>query len=398
MRKISIDGLILVAVLLFAVRNMQLFHADLYYQRGERQSREKRFDQALRHYEQASAILTERAQYQRARGRTCLKLYHSQSGNLRHLYMAYHAFQQVLKLDAVYPYGWSEMGMVLQAFQEAGVSDKPSPEPYFERAHKIDPTNPLFLIRLIKWYLKQSRLDEAKKLFSLLVISYPDAIKLFGKKLLQSKEDLIKFANQLGNDPDTNLQYARLLLRMNYPELAEAQLERISPSDRLRPDLAVGMASIKVALDQHDEAKQMLVRAFEAAPHELAIARYWARILVKEKDLTGAIEVYQKALKANPGNWELNLSIAQLAQKTGQDELALENYAQALDSKQASARVEKGIYTERAAIKLKQGDLRGALMEYEKALQIEPGDAKLANKVKRLRVKLKYQNLIPEDR
>ncbi len=403
MKRLIIDGLIILAVLGFAARNIQLFLADLHYQKGEKLLDRKSFDrskpleQPLFHYERASAILPERAQYQRAMGRTCLKLYHSGSGNLRHLYMAYHAFQQVLKLDAVYPYGWSEMGMVLQALKEAGVSDRPSPEHYFTRAVEIDPTNPLFLIRLIKWRLKQSQPDQARKLLSRLLISYPKALKLFGKKLLQSEQDLIKFADHLGNHPDANLQYAYYLLRRNYPDMAEAQMERISESDRLRPDIVLRMAKIKVAMDKHEEARQMLAQAFEAAPHESGIARYLARILAKEKDLNGAIEVLKRALTASPGQWELNLSIARLAQKAGQDELALENYTQVLDSKQANASIEKEIYTERADIRLKQGNLRQALVECEKALKITPGDAKLANKVKRLRVELEYRNPGTED-
>lgn len=135
----------------------------------------------------------------------------------------------------------------------------------------------------------------------------------------------------------------------------------------------------------------MLRKALDAKPDE-AIARRLAKILVRENDLQGAIQVYQSALKANPESRTLNLDIARLAQKNERDELALKHYTAALDSARANGRQKKEIYTSRAAIRYKRGDLRRALADYEHALEIAPADKKIAHSIKRIQVELEYRD------
>ena len=111
-------------------------------------------------------------------------------------------------------------------------------------------------------------------------------------------------------------------------------------------------------------------------------------ILTREKDFNGAIDLYKNALKANPDQWILNLNIGRLARQVGDDDQALRYYTLALESNQANNQQKKEIFTARAAIKYKRGNLKGALVEYEKALEFAPKDPKISYSIKRLRVEL----------
>jgi tetratricopeptide (TPR) repeat protein len=393
MKRLVVDALLFFALPLFLVRNAQLFLAEQSFQQAERLSQEEKEPEALARYARAADIVPECAQYQRALGRSGLRLYQARPRNLVPLYAARQAYKRVLQLDRVYPYDRFEMGEVLEAMGASGVPDLPDPEPYLQQAVATDPTNPLFLAGLLTWQVRHGQKDQARRLLVRAAISGPPAIRLFGPDLLPTHEERVKFAAELGRHPAANLEYANYLIGVKEPELAGPQAALAAALIRQQPESAPGLAQILIALDEPEQAEAVLEKAFTVAPQYLFLAQAWAQLRLRQKDLPGAIAVYQRALRANPKAPELNLALAQLYRQTGQDQLALRHYDRVLEANRANARQRKDIYVAQGEIKRKQGDLRGALVEYKKALELSPQDASLDEKVRHLQVQLEYQGL-----
>jgi O-antigen ligase/Tfp pilus assembly protein PilF len=388
--KAAVDVLTVTMLTFFFARSGQLFLAELFYQRGEEQTRSASFEEGIASYDRALGILPERALYQRTAGRACLRFYNSRPVNQRPLFRAFHAFRQALKLEPAYPYNWFGAGKALLLLEEAAVTDMPSPETYFQRAVEIDPTNPLFLSALIDWELRHGRKDRAMKIFPRLTASYPGGIKIFGDRLLQSDKDHVWFSGTLDGNPAAIYGYAYYLYRNKRLEMAAAQIRRIPEPERSQRNIASLFADILEAQDKMDEAKQVLERAFSADPGDERVARRLARFLVKGNDFPGAIRVYLKATDENPKRWKLNLELARLAEKTGQDDLALEHYTAALGSGRLNDRQKKQLYAARAAVRYKLGNLRGSLADYEMARELAPEDKKIARAIERIKLEMKY--------
>jgi len=392
MRKLVVDALIMLVLPLFLVRNLQTLEAEWFYQQGEKLTSAKKYDQALPRYEQAVAILPERAMYQRAVARNCLKLYNPQRRDLRPLYRAWKALQQLQGTEAVYPYDWFEMGEVLDLFRQAGITGLPDPEAYFRRAWEMDSTNPRFLAGWIHWLSRQGKNQEARDLLPVLIISAPKAIKVFGDKLLLTPSDRAWLSHELLSYPLPNLEYARYLVQHQEGVLAETQIQAIPEPEQLRPSIAYQLGNLWVALNHPDRALLVFSRAFKANPHNLTLARSWAELLARQKDFPAAMAVYQQALRQNPSAGDLNLNLARLARSAGQRDLALQYFSKALESKRVTTAQQREIYLALAEIKIQKKNLQGALAEYQKALELKPSDSALAEKIKRLRVQLEYQS------
>jgi tetratricopeptide (TPR) repeat protein len=391
MKRIVLDALILFALPLFVARQVQLFQAERSFQQAERLSQEKKEDQAFARYQRAAEIAPDHAAYQRGLGRSGLKLYQRQPRDLFPLFQAKRAFERLFQLDLVYPYDRFEMGEVLEALRGSGVPDQPDPEPYLQRAVATDPTNPLFLAGLMTWQLRHGQREQARRLFVRAAIAGPGAIQFFGPALLPAHEDRIKFAEELGRHPAANLAYTQYLIEAKEPELAKPQAELAAALIQEQPDIALKLAQIMTALKETEQADQVLAQAFAIAPQYLFLAQTRAELLVRQKDLTGAIAVCEKALRANPRAAGLHQDLAQIYLQAGQDDLALKHFDLALETNQADAQRRKYILVKEGEIKLKQGDLQGALVEYRKALEITPGDPQLDQKIKRIQVQLELE-------
>jgi tetratricopeptide (TPR) repeat protein len=388
MRNLVVDALILLVLPLFLVRNLQSWEAEWFYQRGEKLAAAEKYDQALPRYEQAAALLPERAMYQRAVARNCLKLYNPQRRDPRPLYRAWKALQRLQGTEVVYPYDWFDTGEVLDLFRQAGVSGRPDPEAYFRRAWELDSTNPLFLAGWINWLSRQGKNQEARDLLPDLIISEPKAIKVFGDQFLLTPSDRAWLSHELLSYPLPNLEYARDLVQHQEGALAETQIQAIPEPEQLRPSIAYHLGNLWVALNHPDRALLVFSRAFQANPHNLTLARSWAELLAHQKDFSAAMAVYRQALRQNPSAWDLNLNLARLARSAGQQDLAIQYFSKALESNQATPAQQREIYLALAEIKIQKKNLQGALAEYQKALELNPSDSALAEKIKRLQVQL----------
>lgn len=400
MKKIVTDWMIILSVLFFSYRNVQLFRADLHYQRGEKQTGSEMFAEALIEYDRARQILPARAQYQRAVGRTCAKLYKDNDNekNLRLLYKAYHAYDRVMISDPFYPYGWFEMGSVLLDLQSAGVRDMPSAGPYFERAVELDPTNPRFLSGWISWNIQKGRKELAWEAFLRLAVSYPGGIKWFDDELLLTDQDLLRFGREIGDSPRAGPGYVRYLIGIKRYDLAYEQFLRIPESDRSQVQVVLLEADILFGQGQKDRAKRILTEKLNESADNITIINSLCRILADEKDFAGAIAIYQKALLADPGKWEYNLDIARLALQDKDNDLAGKHYTQALASGKADKLLKKEIYCALAEIKRKRGDLKGAMADFKKALNVAPKDTQIIYSIKRLDVEIEFRNRASKDK
>jgi tetratricopeptide (TPR) repeat protein len=391
MRKVITDAFIALFFLAFSAWNVQLFIAEAHYLAGERELRDKRHAQALERFQLAAQTLPERSQYQRAIGTTSILLYEIGSGDLSPLYKGHHAYKLALELDPLYPYGWYEMGDVLQLLEDAGAEDMPSSESYYRRAVEIDPTNPKFLFGMFKWSLRHGRIDLAFSMFVRMAKAYPRTINHFGLRVLKTERDLDRMTREVDDDLEANLEYVKFLYKQGRLERAQAQLERIPASYRLLPEAMALRAEILFARNEPEQGKAVLIKALEKWPGHFYLSNHLARALARENDFKGAIETYNKARAANPERWDLDLQIARLAKKDGQDDLAIELYSRILDSRWGNAWIRREGYVSRGAIKHKRGDLAGALAEYEKALGVMPKDKGVIRAIKRIKAEMENE-------
>ena len=391
MKRVALDALILFALPLFLVRNVQLFQAELTFHQAQQLSQEHQEDQAFPLFARAAAMAPGHAEYQRAVGRSALRLFDLRPHDLAPLYRARQAYERVLKEDAAYPYDRFELGEVLEALRSAGVPDLPDPEPYLQQALAIDPTNPLFLSGLMTWQTRHGRKIEARRLFLQAAISGPPSIRLFGPALLTTHEERLQFALELGRHPDSNFEYGLFLAQVKEPELAKQQLTLAQNLIQVHPERAPSLAKALAALGETKPAEEVLAQAFARNPQYVFVGEAWAQLLIQQKDLPGAIAVYQRALRLNPKAWQFNLSLARLYSQTGQNAQALDQFDAVLEANQANTQQRQEIFVAQGEIKLKQGDLRGAMSEFEKALEISPNDSLLDKRIKQLKVQIEYQ-------
>ena len=391
MRRTMIDVAIALAVIALVWWNAVIFRAEYHYQKGLAERGKNRSESALRQFELAAQILPQRAEYQRTLGQESFRLYRPGQGNLRLLYQAHDAYQQVLKDDPQYPYGWFEMGKVLEEFSNAKVSGLPSPDAYFQRAVLIDPTNPRFLAGRLQWELNQGKNPEqCWALFQELMKSYPQAITKFGGVMLKTDQDVIRLRQAMGSDNQANLAIAQFLFKTGRNDLAFKQLEQISGPDSQDPRAAALRAELLTAQGQTDLAKKTLREALAQHPNDLALVHPLFALLKKEGDWKAAIAVGERAFQAHPLSWDLPLANARLAREKGQMELALKFYQEALDTGKALPAYRREALLFRAEARRNKGDLGGALADYEKCLQITPDDQKIIMAIKTIGVQREY--------
>ncbi len=390
MKKIMLQCLVAAAALGLMWCDVEIFRAECHFQEGERERTEKHWAGALEKFEEAARILPGRSAYQRAMGQTSHRLYEPGSGNLRPLYQSYAAYQQVVQLDPLYPYGWFEMADVLDDFDRAGVSGLPSAEDYYRRALEIDPTNPRFLAGQLDWQLRHGRREAAWGLFLSLIRSYPSAIREIGPAMLKTDRDFARLDREIDVSGPAALYYARYLIKVGRMEEAEGLLGRITGDRETRSQVASLMSSVLLSRGELDQAREVLTQALAQNPGNFDLNVRLAKVLDKQGDGAGAIAAYKKALAYHPRHLELAWAAANVARKTGRDQEAIDLLTRILDTGQPNLGLQKAIFKARAQLREKRRDFKGAIADYERYLELDPDNDDATHAIKRIKIEMEY--------
>ena len=170
---------------------------------------------------------------------------------------------------------------------------------------------------------------------------------------------LIDSALALRDDPAVRLRRAQLLVQLERPDEARAELERALAAD---PDQVAGWI-LRAELRPREERAAALGDLDQALRLDRASrAALLARAAMRQEDgdLQGAIADRSQVLRLSPGDPQAWIGRAQLRTKQGDLPGALEDYGQALrvDPDHARAHVLRGRVRERL------GDQEGALSDY----------------------------------
>ena len=391
MRKLAVDGLIVLGFVALSLQASHQWRAEYLFQRGESLGREKKWDLALIEYQSAAAIEPDRCEVYRALGYAGLQSYDPGSRNLRPLYQAESAFRASTELVPMSPYGWYDLAEALFRLRQEGATGLPLPEKFFRRALELDPLNPLFLDGLLRWQLGNGRRAEAWETFLALIDSDPAAVGGYGDSLLRSPREVRRLAAAIGTDAEKNLQLARVLYRRNDFELASELLQKLPDQVRLRPELASLLAAVLRRQDRLDQAEVVLTRAWARNPDSLIIARDLGPVLIQQKKSRAAMALYRTVIARNPENWELMLEAANAARQAGEYPLAGKWYQRALDSGTLKERPWLDAILGLAEVQYREGDPRAALASYQKALEFDPGNEEVARRIERLEIEIDRQ-------
>ncbi|XP_074645455.1 BBSome complex member BBS4-like isoform X2 [Tubulanus polymorphus] len=129
-------------------------------------------------------------------------------------------------------------------------------------------------------------------------------------------------------------------------------------------------------LNQLDKAKECLTQAISFHPHDLSYMML-GKILLHEGDITGAIDIYRRAVEYSPENPDLLSTLGLLYMQVGQFQKAFENLGNALtfDPTHVKAILAAG------SMMQNHGDFDVALTKYRIAAQATPESPPLWNNI-----------------
>jgi tetratricopeptide (TPR) repeat protein len=160
--------------------------------------------------------------------------------------------------------------------------------------------------------------------------------------------------NQILHDTDNAQAHYRLglLLALLAPNDALDELERAASLDpQLEPAVETMRTTLNIAATQTDEAQKLVTIG-----RGLGLVRYW----------TFAVEAFQRAIDADPGNAEAWAWLGEAEQQTGKDGSAALDQAIALDRDSPIVRALRGLQWSRL------GDYERMRAEYSLAARAEP--------------------------
>lgn len=145
---------------------------------------------------------------------------------------------------------------------------------------------------------------------------------------------------------------------------------------KIEPERVSALTNLGVAyynVGRLDDAIAQYQKALEIGPDDADIHSNMAAAYVQKNDLASALAEYQKALEINPKLAQARFGLAVVYLQQGQNDQALEELLQFQandDGSDKLATAQANVYL--GAIYLEKGDMEKALVEYQKALQVDP--------------------------
>ncbi len=378
-------GLLLAA---FAFRILQMWTAQIYYQKGEDLKKQENYYSAAIMYEKSINLLPRRAEYHHALGSVLFDMYLQDKTSVEPLKKAFGHYDIATELDPLYPYHWFEAAMVLQVLEEKDVNGVPSPRQYLSESLEIDPHHPRFLSGLVYLQIKNNSLMEARETFYRLFLVYPTSTKVFADALFPNKTELEAFGKKLAKNPEASLNFAEFLYQRGHKNLAEKQIQEI-PESKLIELEPVLSAKIFDKAGKTEKAKRILFRAWnESEDHSnFWVGRLLARHYEKSGETKKAFQVWRILIKQYPETPYRNLKFARLANKIEKNDLALQHYKKVIGSEPSKQAIKKAAYLGIAEIMQQKGMPEEALSAYHKALKLDPDNRDLKVKILKLEMK-----------
>lgn len=230
-------------------------------------------------------------------------------------------------------------------------------------------------------------------------------------ELLEADPDVEAVTAAYAADPESltnRAAYAQVLLRQRKAEEAEALATAVLNSDPKQPKAALVLAQIQVVHKKLTEARQTLETAYDAALPQRQVWLLLGQLRLKDRDFEPARALYERGAQVFPDQVEWWRGLAEAAEQTeheAQFREALEQIAR-LDGDSVDARLK------RAELALADGDYESAvryarlalhvdvldvdihlalargfvglkqraaaLVEFDVALQLKPGDPEIA--------------------
>ncbi len=192
-----------------------------------------------------------------------------------------------------------------------------------------------------------------------------------GKRDFDAAIELLTKALELQPDfADAHYNLGVAYLEIGRRKEALAAIERAA---QLAPDDAevnVQLADMYIGLDRFDEAVTHAKRAVDKAPQDPLAHIVYGNALVKKGEHELAIGEFAAALAQRPGDLDARLGLARAQQRAGR----LDDAAAGLKalSEDPEAKKSAVVWADWGSVLAKQGDLKGALDKFEKALAIDP--------------------------
>jgi tetratricopeptide (TPR) repeat protein len=129
-----------------------------------------------------------------------------------------------------------------------------------------------------------------------------------------------------------DVELGKTRLQQKDYESARLAFEKALRKDRDNPGALLGLAQVLVARKEDVEAIDVLERLMKlgASPPALAL-RLYAGLKAKRGDYRGALEMFEKAFQANPGEPQTLIDVGTVQHKMGQHDDALKTYRRAID-------------------------------------------------------------------
>lgn len=154
---------------------------------------------------------------------------------------------------------------------------------------------------------------------------------------------------------------------------AVAEFEAVLKVDPERVSALTNLGVAYYNVGRLDDAIAQYQKALQVGPDDADIHSNMAAAYVQKNDLAGALAEYQKALQIKPELAQAHFGLAVVYLQQGQNDQALaelEQFQKYDDGSDKLATAQANIYL--GAINLDKGDYEAALVEYQKALQVNP--------------------------
>lgn len=173
----------------------------------------------------------------------------------------------------------------------------PKAEYLFDRAVKLDPNNKWYYQELALVQADQQKFKEAAKTYAALRKKYPD-------------------------NPDFILNHANFLLLANDVKTAMKTYDEYEKIAGKNVEVSLRKYRYYVGVEKYDEAANEMKSLIEAFPEDPQLYGYLADLYQAQGKTAEALQVYEAALKADPNNAYIQLSLAEYYGRTQQNDTA----------------------------------------------------------------------------
>ena len=227
---------------------------------------------------------------------------------------AIHALRRAVTLDPKHAPSWQSLGHQLKV-----AGDEQGSQQAFEKHFALSTRHPE-LVEAVK-LLREGKLGKAERIVRELLKDYPtdvSAIRVLadiGIKVGQLKDASNLLERCLELAPDFHAarhSYALVLIRLQKPEAALTEAERLLTQEPNNPNFLTLKGSILVRIGDHYEAIRLYEKVLKNYPNQARAQMSYGHTLKTVGRLEDSIEAYRKCIRLSPEVGEAYWSLANL--------------------------------------------------------------------------------------